>query len=88
MCIRDRAADLRKTDKALILDIGRHHADGVHMCRKQQLFAALCTFFAADKVAERVRRHVVDIRACNLRDGLANLILTAGRAECTRDRVP
>ena len=27
---------------------------------KQQLFAILCAFFAADKVAERVRRHVVD----------------------------
>ena len=58
------------------------------MRRKQQLFAALCTFFTADKIAERVRCHIVDIRACNLRDGFANRILTAGRAECTRDRVP
>ena len=55
---------------------------------KQQLFAVLCAFFTADKVAERVRRHVVDIRACNSRDGFAHRILTAGRAECTRDRVP
>ena len=55
---------------------------------KQQLFAVLCAFFAADKVAERIGRHVVDIRACNLRDGLADAIFTAGRAECTRDRVP
>ena len=55
---------------------------------KQQLFAVLCTLFTADKVAERVRRHVVDICACDLRDGLTDCILTAGRAECTRDRVP
>ena len=55
---------------------------------KQQFFAALCTFFAADEVAECICRHIVDIRACNLRDGFANRILTAGRAECTRDRVP
>ena len=83
-----QAADLRKTDKALVLNIGGNHADRVHMRGKQQLFAILCAFFAADKVSERVRRHVVDIRACNLRDGFANRILTAGRAECTRDRVP
>ena len=58
------------------------------MRRKQQLFAALCTLFTADKVAERICRYIVNIRACNLRDGFANRILTAGRAKCTRDRVP
>ena len=55
---------------------------------KQQFFSILCTLFTADKIAERIRRHIVDIRACNLRDGFADRILTAGRAECTRDRVP
>ena len=81
-----QAADLREADKAVLVDIGRDNADRVHVRGEQYLFAG--ALFAADQVAERVGRNVVNICACDACDGLAYRVLTAGRAECAAYFLP